>query len=264
MAPHNLFILGAPRSGTSMTAGVLSDAGYWQGDDFEPTNERNPHGFFESRSVNFINEEMLKPIVRRLPMALWHFLEARKWESLARPVFPMFTPYGKRFLSHIRANAVVPQPSADVQANMRALVARKPFCLKDPRFSYTLNRWRELAPESRAICVLRDPYVTAQSMIDYGWPFTRANALKTWACIYEYILSNYDIEREDWRFVHYEQILEGEIWNALQAFTGATLKRDFVDRKANRSRPSPGPRDARVDALYARLCELAEFCPASR
>lgn len=258
MPPANVFILGAPRSGTSLMAGVLSGAGYLRGENQMPADERNPHGYFESLDVNFINEEILKPIVRRMPIAIWRFLQARGWQGLTRGLFPMLTPYGKRFLAHIPPDTAIPKPTAEHLERMRLMVSSQPFCLKDPRFSYTLNHWRGLAPDSRMICMFRDPCVTAHSMIRYPWPFTPDKALRTWKSMYEYVLANHAAEGK-WLFVHYEQLMNGERWNEIETFTNAPTNREFIDPEANRSQPVDCPRDAEVEGLYRRLCELANY-----
>ncbi len=259
MSPANLFILGAPRSGTSLMAGLFSEAGFFQGENFLPADGNNLHGYFESLDILDVNEALLKPLVRRLPIRVWEFLKGRGWEGALRPVFPWLTPYGKRFLSHFPSDMKIPGPAPELKERMRGFVLRRPFCLKDPRFSYTFALWRELAPESRLVCLVRDPYVTARSMIGFGWPLSPRAALRSWECIYRFILANRDEDDPDWLFVHYDQILSGEAFDRLEAFAGVGLKRGFVDAKSNRSRALDTKGEASVDELYGRLCALADY-----
>jgi len=259
MSPANLFIMGAPRSGTSMTAGLFSGGAFHQGDHFRPADDRNPHGYFEADEITFLNEELLKPLVRRLPMPVWEFLERPGLRSALKPLFPWVTPYGKRFLSHLPEYASIPEPEAALELRMRECVSHTPFCYKDPRFSYTFVRWRQLASNCRFLCLVRDPYVTTASMIRFGWPFSVRAALKTWFCMYRFILANREEEDPNWMFAHYEQVLSGEVHEKLEAFADAPVDAGFVDPGANRSRAAKGFRDAAVDRLYEELCALANY-----
>jgi hypothetical protein len=49
MSPRNCLILGSGRSGTSLAAGILAQAGYFMGDELWPVNIGNPKGQFEDR-----------------------------------------------------------------------------------------------------------------------------------------------------------------------------------------------------------------------
>ncbi|WP_240789442.1 sulfotransferase [Pseudooceanicola onchidii] len=57
-----VFVLGLPRSATSMTMRVLHDHGLWLGDTV-PGNAENPQGYFESRALR---DGIVKPLLRDL------------------------------------------------------------------------------------------------------------------------------------------------------------------------------------------------------
>lgn len=57
-----IFITGAPRSGTSLVAGILDVCGAWGGDTV-PANDLNPKGYFENRFLrNMVVKNYLKLI----------------------------------------------------------------------------------------------------------------------------------------------------------------------------------------------------------
>jgi hypothetical protein len=62
MAPFNrpIFVVGLPRSGTSLVAGLLREFGAWTGETV-PGSGENPRGFFEN---NEIRAKILKPTLR--------------------------------------------------------------------------------------------------------------------------------------------------------------------------------------------------------
>lgn len=57
-----VFVLGLPRSATSMTTRVLHDHGLWLGETV-PGNAENPQGYFESRAIR---DGVVKPMLRHL------------------------------------------------------------------------------------------------------------------------------------------------------------------------------------------------------
>ena len=63
----NIFITGSGRRGTSMLAGLFSQAGYFFGDKLYPPREANPKGFFERPEdaymelVREVNSQLDKP-----------------------------------------------------------------------------------------------------------------------------------------------------------------------------------------------------------
>ena len=60
-----IVVLGMHRSGTSAVVKALSCLGVDLGDDFMPSGDDNPKGFFEDKAVNQLNIEMLEVIGQR-------------------------------------------------------------------------------------------------------------------------------------------------------------------------------------------------------
>ncbi|GAG00922.1 unnamed protein product, partial [marine sediment metagenome] len=54
--------MGSGRSGTSLVAGCLRNAGYCMGGDLIEPTESNPRGYFESREVNALNEALMRGV----------------------------------------------------------------------------------------------------------------------------------------------------------------------------------------------------------
>lgn len=56
-----IFIVGCPRSGTSLTAGIIAACGAFGGELMLPADQHNPKGYFE----NFILSEMFNQVLRK-------------------------------------------------------------------------------------------------------------------------------------------------------------------------------------------------------
>src|SRR5262249_42923187 len=137
---RNCLILGSGRSGTSMLAGVLSQAGYYMGEHLIPPDEANPKGYFEDDEVNAINEKLLALVT----------------PARSRPA------HGWRWLAAVPVSARI-SCSPQLAKRIEIQTSRTPFCLKDPRFCYTLPVWRPFLRDTMLLCVFREPTRTAQS-----------------------------------------------------------------------------------------------------
>jgi hypothetical protein len=239
MGARNCLILGSGRSGTSLLAGILGQAGYYMGEHLIPPDEGNPRGYFEDDEVNAINEGLLEPVTPA------RFRSGQGWRWLA--AVPVGTP--------------VPCPPG-LARRIAAQTARSPFCLKDPRFCYTLPAWRPFLPDPVFLCAFREPARTAHSMLkecraaDYlaGFRLDFAGALEVWTLMYRHIL---EVHRHagTWLFFHYDQLLSGAAFARLEAVLGVRADRQFPDPKLKRSR-TPGDVGAARE-VYAQLCQLS-------
>jgi hypothetical protein len=239
---RNCLILGSGRSGTSLLAGILAQAGYYMGEHLIPPDEANPKGYFEDDEVNAINEALLAPVA---PAGL-------------RPA------YGWRWLAAVPLGTHIACP-ADLAGRMAAQTARSGFCLKDPRFSYTLPAWRPFVRDALFLCVFREPSRTARSILkecrsaDYlaGLPMDWRGALDVWTLMYRHIL---EVHRHagDWLFFHYDQFFEDGPLAKLEAVLGAPANRQFPDPRLKRS-AAEGDVGGPVREVYERLCELAGY-----
>lgn len=237
---HDLVILGSGRSGTSMLAGLFAHAGWFVGDDPYPGRDANPKGFFEARDVNGVNEWLLASIAPHgSDLGAW-----QRWLEVV-PGEPEFR---------------VPPELAE---RMQRLVARRPFCFKDPRFTWTLPAWGDALAGARRLVVFREPAATAASVVkecrsaDYlsNLDFSEERAIALWSASYARLLA---LSRRggEWLFVHFDQILSGCALDVLEEFAGGRIARDFPERDLKRSRAG-SPVSPEAAELYRELCARA-------
>jgi hypothetical protein len=113
--------------------------------------------------------------------------------------------------------------------------------------------------------VFRHPTTTAQSILKQaqwaehlqGFTITFDQAVEVWTLMYLHIL---EIHRHQghWLFLHYNQVLEGEGLERLEAFTGAVVDHSFPDLSLRRS-SSRQPVSPDAQAVYQQLCNLAGY-----
>lgn len=256
----NCLVLGAGRSGTSMVAGTLADAGYYMGDTMLAATDANPKGYFESREVETVNEgiiaTMLQPTRRERLLRLGRGVQRQPNFGDAEPFMRV---YWLALIPPLRR----PYPRQSLVQQVQTLVKNQPFCFKDPRFSYTLPVWRPYLTNTVYVCVFREPTVTAASILKEierepylaGIHYTFDMALDLWVYTYRHILERHR-HQGDWLFLHYDQVLTPDGLDRLAAHTGARINRDFPDAalKRSESRAPIPPRAARV---YDALCALA-------
>jgi hypothetical protein len=258
---HNVIILGSGRSGTSMVAGTLAHAGYFMGENLHPARNANPKGFFEDVDVNAINEAILAEIVPgppSYPGPTW----LRRW--LRRIFHPGQPGHGQRWLARIPPGNHIPAPPG-IEARIRRLTERQPFCFKDPRFCYTLPIWRPWLAETRFICVFRHPAASAASMLTEtqhapklaGLKMNYANCLQVWYLMYRHVL---DLHRQtgEWLFIHYEQALTAPGLERIATFLEADVDGGFPDPGLQRSRANQAPLPPEIAATYQELTLLAQ------
>jgi hypothetical protein len=235
-----------------MVAGALSKSGYFMGDDLVPARASNPKGFFEDREVNGINEALIAQVVPKRPRVLG------KWLFRSRPL------KAQRWLAQVPLDTNIPC-SEDIARRIRNLTEGKPYCFKDPRFSYTLPAWRPLLKDTVYICVFRDPASTALSILKeckeaaylHSLRITFEQALKTWTLMYRHILERHRREGA-WLFLHYDQMLTEEGLARLEKFVGVPVDVCFPEPSLRRSiSDQPFPKDA--GHVYESLCALAGF-----
>ncbi|MHC4375437.1 MAG: sulfotransferase [Planctomycetota bacterium] len=237
---HSCLVLGCGRSGTSMVTGALAGAGYQMAEGLHQARRANPKGFFEAPAINDLNELLLS---RMLP-ANSRFGGGQRWLAV---------PPG---------NASI-EPTADERAAMERLLSERPFCHKDPRFSFTLPAWREALGDTRFVCVFRDPARTVKSLVEEcreapylaDLEFTEADAFELWEASYRAALTESERGGE-WLFLHYDQVLTPEGLDRLAEFLGADIDRDFPDRKLRRGEIAAEV-PASCQELYRQLLEHA-------
>jgi hypothetical protein len=87
IAHHLVIVLGMHRSGTSALTGMLAKAGFTAPSDLIQADEANPKGYWESLSINKLNEDFLAEMESHwsssipLPTGWSESISARKWRS---------------------------------------------------------------------------------------------------------------------------------------------------------------------------------------
>ena len=148
-----MIIVGAPRSGTSMTALIFTRKDYFvtddEGEDLQEANEFNPDGFWEASGLRQGNEKLFHK-------AGFHF--ANTW---------MFEP-----IKEEQADAIQTFAPADAHKNLVSHYENKsPWMWKDPSICFTIGYWWKLMnPETTGVLYLRrNPIEVYQSFLRLGW-----------------------------------------------------------------------------------------------
>lgn len=235
-------IIGAGRSGTSMLAGILHQAGYFLGENLYKSKPSNPKGFFEWMEITRINEEILAGYDQK----------PAKFQ---------------RWLSSIPPTVNVGYKNTSITERIREVIRKTPFCYKDPRFSYTLPVWRTFLPsEVVFLCIFREPNITIGSILhecrtrEYlkNFEIDQYIGYAVWYNMYSHILLKHREHLKKFFFVHYKQIYDGTALPAISEFLEVDLRRDFVEKTLNRTisfDPIPGD----VKEIYRQLCDLAHY-----
>jgi hypothetical protein len=239
---RNVMVLGSGRSGTSMVAGTLAQAGWFAGSHPYPARASNPKGFFESPDVNGINEYLLAQV----SPASEGLGDWQHWLCRLPPEVECRT-------------------SSRAEQRIRRLVEQAPWCFKDPRLCYTLPVWRPFLDDTALVCVFRDPAETAVSIVkecaqeDYlrSLPMDFGRALDVWQHVYRRILDRLRSDG-DWLFLHYEQVLSAQGLSNLESFVDGPVARGFPESSLRRSRGPQTVPDG-IAQTYRELCELASW-----
>ena len=141
-----IIVLGAPRSGTSLIAGVLHSRGIAMGSDLLEPDSGNPHGYFED--IDFID--------------FHRQLLARTAASVGR-VFEDST---------MREQAFDFEPTPADITTAKALIEQRSelssWGWKDPRTCLFLPFWRKLLPDARFIIAYKHPLEMSASLLRMG------------------------------------------------------------------------------------------------
>ena len=248
----NIIILGSGRSGTSMFAGIFSKSGYFIGGKPYPPRHSNPKGFFETKEVNRINEEIIaKTIPNRPPIIGNLFFRNRPRNN-------------QRWLSQIPLYTKL-KINKNIIDSIIKLTEIEPYCFKDPRFSYTLPVWKPYLKNCLYLCIFRDPATTANSIlkecteVDYlkDLKINRDQALKIWYLMYKHIIEIHSKEG-NWHFCHYDQAFDMDVLEILSLKIGTEIDYSFPEKHLNRSSLNFSV-PTEIDAIYKKLCKLAGY-----
>lgn len=162
-------VLGAPRSGTSLTARILNVLGVELGPEdalMEPAGGNNPAGFWEHEGIADLNEDILATL-GEAPRQRWRYPPPLEdgWER------------DPRLESHLQAARSMLE---------RSFAGRPLWGWKDPRTSLTLPFWQEVLSQTaqvetrmRYVICVRDPLDVAASL-EARDGMSRDEAVRLW------------------------------------------------------------------------------------
>lgn len=255
----NCLIFGAGRSGTSMLAGMLHQAGYYMGEGLYKGNNSNPKGFFECKAINSINERILLPYNKRP--------ESKILRLFCRNYVKSFPTDNQRWLSSIPPQIDIKNESTEIEESITKEISKVPFCYKDPRFSYTLPIWeKHLKRDTVFLCIFRRPNVAVKSILkecadrEYlkDLYISRKHANEIWCNIYLHIFKNYKKLKDRFLFVNYDNVIAGAGIARISDLLQADIRTNFVDAALRRTLPG-SISCPKAEQIYNRLCVLSNL-----
>lgn len=188
--PRALVVLGMHRSGTSMLTGAMSRIGYGLPKMMLPPAGDNPKGFFESKAVVDLNNQILREI-GFLPNIPW--ADPRPWtEDLL----------GRSDSAHIIArieNTLIQEFSG-----------HSAFVLKDPRLCRLFPLWRQALENCGAEV---QPYLAFRNPLSVAASLTARNGLRPADAVLLWLVYNVEAERSTRnlyrQYVHFEDMIQG-------------------------------------------------------
>ncbi len=151
--PKNIIIVGAPRSGTSLTAAIFARKGYFIGKieraSIREGDDNNPFGYFEADDLISNNVEVLRRAGFTFHNTWKHAMISER--SIAR-------------LADLL-------PSREHRDYVTSYQVRAPWVWKDPRLCFTLPYWWKLMdPRTTGVLLVRrDEAEVYRSFLRMGW-----------------------------------------------------------------------------------------------
>ncbi len=140
---HPVLVTGVPRSGTSLTMGLLHRCGLWTGKTV-PGGPPNPDGFFESIAIR---EKIVKSILK----------DSLGCDPLGVSTLP--TPAPKYVLPDLRERVI-----ESIEAE--GYSGEGPWGYKDAKMALMWNLWTEAFPDATWVIVSRTPEDVVRSCIN--------------------------------------------------------------------------------------------------
>ncbi len=249
---NNCLILGAGRSGTSLTALLLQEAGYHVCTRSHPPDEGNPLGYFEDLEVLSTNEAILSQVYH----SAWQRISRR---ALGKPDIKG-TGAWLLDLDYRQLKDVILR--SDCAAKLRDLFAHTPFAYKDPRFSFTLKAIAPLIPTSVVyVCVFRHPLQVVKSTKRQasrtGLVLDDRYCFAVWEAHYRCLLECYRKMGGEWLFVSYDSLIDGKGASRLEEFLGVQIDRNLIKMELSRTQ-SEGRVPIHISEMLEHLNELEQ------
>ena len=149
----NAIIIGMPRSGTSLTAGLFARKNYYVASDtsreLRPGDQFNPFGYWEAEPLTNHNAAILG-------MAGFSFHNTWLFDRVSRDI--------ARRIAEL-------QPTMEHRDYVKAFAQHRPWVWKDPRLCYTLSYWWPLMDPltTRVVVVRRDSAAILHSFQRLNW-----------------------------------------------------------------------------------------------
>lgn len=153
MPPKNAIVVGMPRSGTSMSAAIFANQGYFVAEEtkqeLREPDEYNPNGYWEAETFIRKNVEVFKQC---------GFDFDNTWN---------FSPITKESAEAINTLA----PLSSHQEFINTYQQHTPWVWKDPRLCYTVGYWWQMVDKDNTAILLirRDPEEIYNSFLRVKW-----------------------------------------------------------------------------------------------
>ncbi len=151
--PKNVLVVGMARSGTSLTASIFVEKGYFVAQDakeqLQAPDQDNPSAFWELEDLKEASVTVLEAV---------GFMHHNTWTS--EEILP------------VQAEAIFSLEHREEHKDLvRSYRDTQPWMWKDPRFCYTLAYWWPLMnPDNTSVLlVMRDPNQIRRSLLRVGW-----------------------------------------------------------------------------------------------
>lgn len=172
-----VIITGMHRSGTSLTASIMQQAGVFVGDLLLPANTSNQQGYFEDIDFLVLHENILKS--QGISNEGWLLTEPTE----------------------------VPRPLYDQAINLcdSRLKNHALWGWKEPRTTLFLKFWKQLLPQAKFIFTYRSPWEVMDSLFTWGHAAFANNpnfAVQIWIAYNQMILRFYEQHPDDCFLFH--------------------------------------------------------------
>lgn len=219
MGKRNIIVLGMARSGTSMTAGIFANNGYFVGDVWSHGSSDNPMGYHESEMLVNLNVKLLRRA---------GFRHHNTWA---------FEPVSQSVIKAIAAFA----PTDEEREFVHSYEKHVPWVWKDIRLCFTLPVWLQILDleATRFILVRRRPQGIHHSIMRNDAKKSGDSSLAAIRELTEQHIqqAKNTLEAVSARFVelHYEACFTTprEVAEMLSEFTGLALEAKDLGARAN-------------------------------
>lgn len=219
-----IFVLGLPRSGTSMVAGLVKEFGVWAGTTVQG-GPANPKGFFENRPIR---ENLIKPVLKQMgcdPVGVKKLPDPKKRMKL---MFP--TKDG----------------SIELKEKLHRMIERQGYdhsqrwMYKDAKLTLLWRSFEAEFPDADWVIVRRNREAFIKSCLNTSFMVHHSSDPKFWENYSDEYNKRLDLlqaKAQNVHEIHVEKIFEGDLTQlkSVSNSIGIQFNKDsvnnFVDRK---------------------------------